>query len=79
LDKLFGAVKEQHFSQSLSVGDLLRALGREMPDFTRYAGFGPKDKHPYGLLVWRDRGLLTLEDILDPNDEIELIVMVTGG
>jgi hypothetical protein len=54
-------------------------LREQNPDFEPYAGFGPKDKHAYGLLVWRGRKLLTLDDILAPTDEVEMIVMVAGG
>jgi hypothetical protein len=79
LNRILGPVRELDFSNPVSVAHVLRLLREQNPDFAPYAGFGPKDKHAYGLLVWRGRKLLTLDDILTPTDEVEMIVMVAGG
>jgi hypothetical protein len=79
LDRIMGPVKEVPGEHPLSLADLLRSLGEEAPGFGPYAGFGPKDVQPYGLLVWRDGKMLNLVDILNPTDELEFIVMIAGG
>jgi molybdopterin converting factor small subunit len=79
LDRILGPFKEVNLSHSSSLGDLLRFLVEETPALKPYAGFGPKDVQPYGLLVWRDGKLLTLLDIVNPTDELEIIPMVAGG
>jgi hypothetical protein len=79
LNRILGQVRELDFSHPVSVAHVLRLLREQNPDFAPYAGFGPKDKHAYGLLVWRERKLLTLDDILAPTDEVEMIIMVAGG
>jgi len=79
LDRILGPVKEVPLTQPLSVADLLACLKEKEPDFAPFAGFGPKDVHPYGLLVWRGNKLLTLADTLDPTDEVEMILMAAGG
>ena len=78
-DRIMGPVKEVSLQHPVSLAELLRALGKESPGFMPYAGFGPKDVQPYGLSVWRDGELLTLKDILDPTDELEMIPMIAGG
>jgi hypothetical protein len=79
LDRILGAGKELTVDHSVSVGDLLSSLTEEAPDFAPYAGFGPKDVQPYALLVWRNGKMLTLQDILHPTDELEMILMIAGG
>ena len=79
LDQIVGQVKEVSLAHSISLADLLRSLADETPVLAPYAGFGPKDVQPYGLLIWRDGKLLTLVDILGPTDDLEMIPMVAGG
>jgi hypothetical protein len=79
LDRIVGPVKEVSLAHPISVADLLRSLAKESPVLAPYAGFGPKDVQPYGLLIWRDGKLLTLADILNPTDELEMIPMIAGG
>jgi hypothetical protein len=79
LDRILGPMKELHFTDSVSVAEVLRSLIEETPDFAPYAGFGPKDVHPYALLVWRDGKVLKLSDALYPTDEVEMLLMVPGG
>lgn len=79
LDKVMDPIRELDFCHSVSVAEVLRILGEQTPDFAPYAGFSSSDKHPYGLLVWRNGKLLTLNDILAPDDEVEMIAMVAGG
>jgi len=63
----------------VSVAEVLRGLCEQTPALRPFAGFGSGDKQPYGLLVWRNRELLTLDDMLRPEDEVEMIPMVSGG
>lgn len=79
LDRIVGRVKEVTFAHPISLADLLRSLTEEIPVLAPYSGFGPKDVQPYGLLIWRDGKLLTLADILNPTDELEMIPMIAGG
>ncbi|MCX5908101.1 MAG: hypothetical protein NTY64_13205, partial [Deltaproteobacteria bacterium] len=71
--------RELAMEHPVSLADLLYSLTEATPDLAPYAGFGPKDVQPYGLLVWRDGKMLTLADILNPTDELEFIVMIAGG
>ena|GEM_PF-1257638 len=79
LDQIVGQVKEVSLAHPISLADLLRSLADETPVLAPYSGFGSKDVQPYGLLIWRDGKLLTLADILNPTDELEMIPMVAGG
>jgi hypothetical protein len=79
LDRMVGPSREMHFDRPVSVAEVLRLLTDEVPDFARYAGFGPGDVQPYGLLVWRNNKVLKLSDALQPNDEVEMRLMVAGG
>jgi hypothetical protein len=79
LDQIMGPVRELAMEHPVSLADLLHSLTEATPDLVPYAGFGPKDVQPYGLLVWRDGKILTLADILNPTDELEFIVMIAGG
>jgi hypothetical protein len=74
-----GSVKEVTLPHPASLANLLRFLVEEKPELKPYAGFRPGDVQPYGLLVWRDQELLTLSDIVNPMDELEMIPMVAGG
>jgi hypothetical protein len=79
LDRILGPVKEIPIEHPVSVGDLLRTLSAETPELGPYAGFGPKDVQPYALLIWREGEMLTLQDILNPTDELEMMLMIAGG
>ncbi len=79
LDQIVGRVKEVQVTHPISLADLLRSLAKETPVLAPYLGFGPKDVQPYGLLIWRDGKLLTLVDVLNPMDDLEMIPMVAGG
>jgi len=72
-------VRKLGASCPISLAEALRMLCDQTPAFKPYAGFDIGDKQPYGLLVWRDKKLLTLEDMLMPEDDLEMIVMVAGG
>ena len=77
LDRILGLCREVSFPNPAPLGDLLRILMEEAPALKPYAGFGPRDVQPYGLLVWRGGKLLTLSDTMNPTDELEMIP--TGG
>ncbi len=79
LDQIVGRVKEVPLTHPISLADLLRCLAKETPALAPLVGFGPKDVQPYGLLIWRDGKLLTLVDVLNPTDDLEMIPMVAGG
>jgi hypothetical protein len=79
LDRMLGPFKEMNLPHPSTLGDLLRLLVKETPALKPYAGFGPKDVQPYGLLVWRNGKLLTLSDMVNSVDELEMIPMVAGG
>ena len=79
LDRMLGPFKEVNLPHPSPLGDLLLLLVEETPDLKPYASFGPKDVQPYGLLVWRNGKLLTLSDMVNSVDELEMIPMVAGG
>ena len=79
LDRILGPFKEVNIPKPTTLGELLRILMEEIPEMKPYAGFGPKDVQPYGLLVWRGGRVLTLSDIVNPMDNLEWIPMVAGG
>jgi sulfur carrier protein ThiS len=79
LDRILGPFKEINLSHPATLADLLRFLVEETPELKPYAGFRSGDVQPYGLLVWRDGKMLTLSDIVNPVDELEIIPMVAGG
>ena len=79
LDRMLGLCREVSFPNAAPLSDLLRFLMEEAPALKPYAGFGPRDVQPYGLLVWRGGKLLTLSDTVNPTDELEMIPMVAGG
>ena len=79
LDRLAGGSREMDFSHPVSVADLLRLLKRKMPFLVPYIGFSPPGKQAHGILIWKGQKLLELDDMLLPNDCIEIIVMAAGG
>jgi hypothetical protein len=79
LDRMLGSCREVSLQQPARLADLLRFLMEENPELKPYAGFNPGDVQPYGLLVWRGGTLLTLTDMVNPADELEMIPMVAGG
>lgn len=79
LDRIFGPIRDWPLDEPIPVATFLRSLSQEAPALAPYAGFGPKDVQPYALLVWRKGKALTLQDLLHPWDEVELMPMVAGG
>ena len=79
LDKIMGSLKEVTLPHPAALADLLRFLMEKTPELKPYAGFGAGDVQPYGLVVWRGGKMLTLSDIVNPMDELEMIPMVAGG
>jgi len=79
LDRLFGPENTVSLPEGTTVAQLLTDLTGKEPDFAPYGGFGPNDRQPFGLLIWRSGQMLTLADELGPEDEVEMIAMVAGG
>lgn len=79
LDRLFGLVSEVFLDHPVPVGQVLSQLKDEEPDFAPFARFSPGDRQPHGLMVWRQGLVLTLADLVEPEDEVEMIIMVAGG
>jgi len=79
LDKIMDPTRALDSPRPVRVAHVLRIMAEQTPAFAPYAGFTCGDKHAYGLLVWRDGNLLELEDIVEPNDALEMIAMVAGG
>jgi hypothetical protein len=52
---------------------------REQPGFERYARFEDGERRPQGLLVCRGGVVLALADELEPDDELEMVLLITGG
>ena len=79
LDRFFGPESSLDLTGQTSLAELLTRLMDGRPEFEPFAKFGPGDTQPYGLLVWRRGKVLNLQDVLQPEDELEMIVMVSGG
>lgn len=79
LDKIFGPKTDYPIDGEQPLAAVLIDLRESQPAFEPFARFGPNDPHPYGLLVWRNRKLLTLRDSVRSGDELEVVVMVAGG
>ena len=79
LDRMLGSGREVSLRDPATLANLLQILAEETPELKPYAGFSPGDVQPYGLLVWRGGKLLTLSDVVNPMDELEIIPMVAGG
>ena len=79
LDKILAPVRELDVPGPVPLSTVLQMLQEEAPGFACYGGFTPGSEQPYGLLAWRNQELLFLNDMLDPEDEVEMIPMVAGG
>ncbi|MBI5017217.1 MAG: hypothetical protein HZB55_17260 [Deltaproteobacteria bacterium] len=79
LDSLFGAVTDLPLERTASVSGLLLEFYEREPRFIRYARHVEGEAAPTGLLVWRRGKALKFVDILEPEDEVEVLVLVTGG
>lgn len=79
LDRIFGPESNISPASQIRLADLLLELIGQEPEFEPFGGFGQGDTQPYGLLVWRQGQVLNLKDTLQPEDELEMIVMVSGG
>ena len=78
-DQYFGGVSDILLSKPISLREMLSKLQEEEPAMKPYARFGIEDKQPHGLMAWRKGEVLSLDDMLQPEDEIEIIIMVAGG
>ena len=79
LDKMFGSVSEFLLTEPTPLPRVLRQLTEQEPAFAPYARFEEGDRQAHGLLVCRRGLVLSLADELHPDDELEMVVMVTGG
>lgn len=79
LDRIFGPQTEYEAARPLALRTVLIDLRETEPDFLPYANFGPEDRQPYGLMVWRSGQVLGLDDPVGPDDELEMIIMIAGG
>lgn len=79
LDRFFGPMSEMALSGPISLSQLLRRLTEQEAGLSVYARFGSGDSKPQGLLVFRDGKILNLNDSLKPEDELEMLILVTGG
>ena len=79
LDKFFSKTTDYPIDGEQTLATVLIDLRESTPAFEPFARFGPNDPHPYGLLIWRNRKLLTLKDLVRSGDELEVVVMVAGG
>ena len=58
---------------------VLVQIGEKEKDMAPYVRFSPEDRQPHGLMVWRRGEVLGLDDVVEPDDELEMIIMVSGG
>lgn len=79
LDKFHGTESEVELGKVRTLGQLLARFQAETPEMAPYTRFSPEDKQPHGLMVWRNGTVLNLNDTLQPDDVLEMIIMVAGG
>jgi hypothetical protein len=79
LDQFFGPVSEVLLAEPTPLPQVLRQLTEQEPGLAPYTRFGEGDRQAHGLLVCRRGLVLSLTDELEPDDELEMVVMVTGG
>lgn len=79
LDRLFGLTSAWPLGGPTPVARVLAELAACEPRFSRYARRTDGSLRPEALLVWRRGEVLGLDDRVDPGDEVEILVLVTGG
>ena len=79
LDRLFGPEQEFDLAEPVTVAVFLTRLGETHPDLVQYLRFGPKDTRPRGLMVLRGATTLTLADLIEPGDKVDILVGIQGG
>lgn len=79
LDGLLGTVTELPLDRPTPVARVLADICDREPALRRYARHTERDTRPQGLLLWRRGQILGLGDVLEPSDEVEVLVLVTGG
>ena len=78
-DQYFGKVSEIRLDGPVLLREMLLRLSQDEPAMEPYAKFGDEDRQAHGLMVWRKGQVLALDDTLQPDDELEIIIMVAGG
>ena len=78
-DQYFGKKSEIPLTERISLREMLIRIREEESFMEPYARFSDEDRQPHGLMVWRKGEVLALDDMLQPDDELEIIIMVAGG
>lgn len=79
LDRFYGPVSQVELDRPVPLREILINLTAEKKELAPFARFSPEDRQPHGLMVWRAGKVLGLDDLLDPGDEVEMMIMVAGG
>lgn len=79
LDRLFGSATPLTLAGPARVAELLDELAAREPRFARYLRSAGGATRSDALLVWRRGENLGLADWVEPDDEVEILVLVTGG
>ncbi len=79
LDRLFGPEQEFDLAEAVTVAAFLTRLGETHPGLGRYLRFALEDTRPRGLMILRGATTLTLADLIEPGDKIDILVGIQGG
>lgn len=79
LDRTFGKVSRIEIAEPTSVATLLARLRDQEPRLDRFARFDAGDGQVCGLLVVRGERQLKMADVVEPGDEVEIMLMPEGG
>ncbi len=78
-DQYFGKKSEVPLDGPVSLKSILIQIREKEEAMEPYVRFSPEDRQPHGLMVWRRGEVLGLDDMVQPEDELEMIIMVAGG
>ncbi len=79
LDRLLGKVGHLDLETPVRLDEFLRRLAAAHPGLSGHAPLGRTDRIPMGVLAWRAGRLLNAADLVSPDEELEILVMVEGG
>ncbi len=79
LNRIMGEVSEIPLSRPAPVRELLARFREGEPRLEPFFRFGPDDTRPKGLMIMRGAPRLILTDLVEPGDEVEIMVAVQGG
>ncbi len=79
LNRFMGEVSELELTRPAPLRELLARFRDTEPRLEPFFRFGADDTLPKGLMILRGAQRLILTDLVDPGDEVEILLAVQGG